>query len=229
MALIKCPECGNEVSDRAKSCPKCGFPTQEEIIPSSKLDSEKVKINVREVLHYLKWPVFLFVIGLLLSIIIYSPPYPVGRIRFLGLICTPLRITMRPDIPLLLSIVLIFLNNLIICLALIGGGIMGARGILLLLLIAQGFALGFVFITECEAMSFWSTVGKIIPHNIFKIPCVLLAGAIGFGMASKKLWTVPEKLLQALKNLPKLYLLIILLLSIAAIIETLIMHSLLLQ
>lgn len=26
MALIKCPECGNLVSDHATSCPKCGFP-----------------------------------------------------------------------------------------------------------------------------------------------------------------------------------------------------------
>lgn len=26
MALIKCPECGNEVSSSAKSCPRCGFP-----------------------------------------------------------------------------------------------------------------------------------------------------------------------------------------------------------
>ncbi len=24
MALIKCPECGNEISDKAVSCPKCG-------------------------------------------------------------------------------------------------------------------------------------------------------------------------------------------------------------
>lgn len=27
MALIKCPECGIEVSDRAESCPKCAYPT----------------------------------------------------------------------------------------------------------------------------------------------------------------------------------------------------------
>lgn len=27
MALIKCPECGKGVSDRAKSCPSCGYPT----------------------------------------------------------------------------------------------------------------------------------------------------------------------------------------------------------
>ena len=25
MALIKCPECGNEVSDSAEICPKCGY------------------------------------------------------------------------------------------------------------------------------------------------------------------------------------------------------------
>lgn len=26
MALIKCPECGKDVSDRANSCPHCGYP-----------------------------------------------------------------------------------------------------------------------------------------------------------------------------------------------------------
>lgn len=26
MALIKCPECGKEISDRAESCPHCGYP-----------------------------------------------------------------------------------------------------------------------------------------------------------------------------------------------------------
>lgn len=26
MALIKCPECGNDISDRSNSCPKCGLP-----------------------------------------------------------------------------------------------------------------------------------------------------------------------------------------------------------
>ena len=29
MALIKCPECGQEVSDRAQFCPKCAFPLSE--------------------------------------------------------------------------------------------------------------------------------------------------------------------------------------------------------
>src|SRR5512147_1382617 len=26
MALIKCPECASEISDKAASCPKCGYP-----------------------------------------------------------------------------------------------------------------------------------------------------------------------------------------------------------
>ena len=26
MALVNCPECGNEISDKAQSCPKCGYP-----------------------------------------------------------------------------------------------------------------------------------------------------------------------------------------------------------
>ncbi|MFT4005228.1 MAG: zinc ribbon domain-containing protein [Lacrimispora sp.] len=29
MALIKCPECSKEISDKAKSCPNCGCPLEE--------------------------------------------------------------------------------------------------------------------------------------------------------------------------------------------------------
>lgn len=31
MALIKCPECKNEISDKAENCPKCGYPILSEI------------------------------------------------------------------------------------------------------------------------------------------------------------------------------------------------------
>lgn len=31
MALIKCPECGQQVSDKAKSCIHCGFPIEEHV------------------------------------------------------------------------------------------------------------------------------------------------------------------------------------------------------
>ena len=31
MALIKCPECGKEISDKAKTCVQCGFPISEQL------------------------------------------------------------------------------------------------------------------------------------------------------------------------------------------------------
>lgn len=38
MAMIKCPECGKEISDRAPSCPECGYPFQSgTIIPKKYL------------------------------------------------------------------------------------------------------------------------------------------------------------------------------------------------
>ena len=34
MALIRCPECGREISSRAKACPHCGFPMDDVIKPN---------------------------------------------------------------------------------------------------------------------------------------------------------------------------------------------------
>ena len=68
MALIKCPDCGNEVSDKAKACIHCGYPI-EDMQPQKvemyeearkKLYSELSKrmniplsyiANIKEVLH----------------------------------------------------------------------------------------------------------------------------------------------------------------------------------
>lgn len=43
MALINCPECNKEISDKASSCPNCGYPIQEQIF-KSKPSSTKVNI-----------------------------------------------------------------------------------------------------------------------------------------------------------------------------------------
>ena len=42
MALIKCPECGYEVSDKAISCPKCGYP-----INKVEIETEEQRVSVR--------------------------------------------------------------------------------------------------------------------------------------------------------------------------------------
>lgn len=40
MALIKCPECGKEMSDQATSCPNCGCPIE---IVKKELESKRIK------------------------------------------------------------------------------------------------------------------------------------------------------------------------------------------
>lgn len=42
MSIIKCKECGNEVSDKAATCPKCGAPVEKPIVSAPpKIQEEK--------------------------------------------------------------------------------------------------------------------------------------------------------------------------------------------
>lgn len=41
MALIKCPICGNDVSNHSKACPKCGEPVHE-VMPT---EEQRIKIK----------------------------------------------------------------------------------------------------------------------------------------------------------------------------------------
>lgn len=36
MALIKCPECGKEISDKATSCPNCGYSVDKKSVKESR-------------------------------------------------------------------------------------------------------------------------------------------------------------------------------------------------
>ena len=51
MALINCPECNKEVSDRAHSCPFCGFPLDEyfaEIEAEKRIEEEVHQKEMQE-------------------------------------------------------------------------------------------------------------------------------------------------------------------------------------
>lgn len=48
MALIKCPECGHEISDRAESCPHCGFPIREELENQKELEEKSKEEREKE-------------------------------------------------------------------------------------------------------------------------------------------------------------------------------------
>ena len=48
MALIKCPECGKEVSDRSEICVGCGFPIKEYLFEKSKNEELQESIVEKE-------------------------------------------------------------------------------------------------------------------------------------------------------------------------------------
>ena len=52
MALIRCPECEKEISDKTKTCPQCGFPIQEE-----KQQEDKLVIDEEETTQEKEIPV----------------------------------------------------------------------------------------------------------------------------------------------------------------------------
>ena len=50
MALIKCPECGREISDKSERCIHCGYPLSNIEKPNDNLiTSNFVKINGKEI------------------------------------------------------------------------------------------------------------------------------------------------------------------------------------
>lgn len=50
MALIKCPECNKEISDKAVNCPNCGYPicTESNKVVPSESETENVIIRGRD-------------------------------------------------------------------------------------------------------------------------------------------------------------------------------------
>ncbi len=44
MAMINCPECGKEISDKAKNCIYCGYPVNEESNPAPSENQQTITI-----------------------------------------------------------------------------------------------------------------------------------------------------------------------------------------
>jgi hypothetical protein len=76
MALIQCPECGKEFSDKAAACPNCGCPTEEAIVIlnennyySNYIDEENNSKPKES--GFGKIPLILVIIGILVLIFIF--------------------------------------------------------------------------------------------------------------------------------------------------------------
>ncbi len=69
MALIKCPECGKEVSELAVSCPNCGFTINKSneqtisYIGSENIEGDVNKKNVKKRYHL--WIAILIIVGII--------------------------------------------------------------------------------------------------------------------------------------------------------------------
>jgi flagellar biosynthesis protein FlhA len=65
MALIQCPECRTEISDKADICPKCGFPVSKQAETSGKGEAWKESLGATiprfpVFLYFISIPIFLF-------------------------------------------------------------------------------------------------------------------------------------------------------------------------
>lgn len=66
MALIKCPECGKEISNKASSCPGCGYP-----INKTEVETEQDRINIRgknKGKNFLAFGIILFFVSMIFGL-----------------------------------------------------------------------------------------------------------------------------------------------------------------
>lgn len=81
--LVKCPECGREISSEALSCPHCGFPIDKNIAERKSIDNDKalLKQYMDEYNSYTSSGTACVIIGFILIII--------------GVVCLPLAFTLE--------------------------------------------------------------------------------------------------------------------------------------
>lgn len=85
MALIKCPECGKEISDAAESCPNCGYPIkgQQQIGDSDGLGKGQETKKLKTVLF--------IVVGIILVVIVCGGMYLVYALCYAVAYTKPVR------------------------------------------------------------------------------------------------------------------------------------------
>ena len=127
MALIKCPECGGEISDKAMNCPKCGCPISTTnnvnvtfMTPQkqeSAQDEKVIIINNQEKSNGCATSGFVFaILGLLLGWI----PVVGWTIWFIGLVLCIIGLFKTPRGLAIVGLIITFIDYFII-MAIVGG------------------------------------------------------------------------------------------------------------
>ena len=73
MALLKCPECDSQVSDKAQCCPKCGFPVKDMIEMERKATQESIRTKCKKVMGIALTIVVLCVVAIGVIAVIKRP------------------------------------------------------------------------------------------------------------------------------------------------------------
>ena len=114
--------------------------------------------------------------------------------------------------PLIYIFLRILLQNALICALMFFGGYLLSIPTFFLL-ITNGFSLGILFHYFATQSSTLSVIVRLIPHGLFELPAFFLSATYGL--------IITTKVIQKKKASPKLFLPILILLIIAAFVETL--------
>jgi uncharacterized membrane protein YvbJ len=81
MALINCPECGRDVSDRADKCPKCAYPISGDQTPNKVQTIEQTSKKLKKQTLFSILTIILGIIVMIVSIAFKS-----DTIKYFGLL-----------------------------------------------------------------------------------------------------------------------------------------------
>ena len=78
MALIKCPECGKEVSDKASSCPNCGHPIEDQTVEVEEYSNKEIvnplpKKSKKKVIFFIAIITVIIIAGVIAYFMIVQP------------------------------------------------------------------------------------------------------------------------------------------------------------
>lgn len=59
MALIKCPDCKNEISNVAKTCPNCGYPLEEQTKAKARARAAELEAKRKKKKRMITWGIIL--------------------------------------------------------------------------------------------------------------------------------------------------------------------------
>lgn len=86
MSLMHCPECSKEISDKAESCPGCGFVlTKDEMIKVRKSDLSEIKKNPALGILWIVVGAICILVGIPLITVIIGIFAIIGGLLFIGM------------------------------------------------------------------------------------------------------------------------------------------------